>query len=137
MHVLRQLHKTLRPDGVLLDIHPQPEDPRVVIVGNGRRNMIGELDATIDNQEIRDARKRLVSVLRSGLFRTEERRIFSFHKYYESVEEWLELRRERGSTNIIPSGVLRAARRELRAEGTQLAVATRIRATVLRRLALP
>lgn len=134
MHVLRQLHKTLRSDGVLLDIHPQPEDPRVVVVHAGRSIPIGALDAAEDNAEIRQARKRLASVQRAGLFRTERRSIFTFRKYHATVDTWLEHRRDRCATSIIPAEVLRAAKREMRAEGATLAVVDRVRASVLRRV---
>lgn len=134
MHVLRQLHKSLRPEGVLLDIHPQPEDPRVVVVNAGRSIPIGSLDATEDNREIRDARQRLASVQRAGLFRTERRRIFTFRKYHDSVDAWLEHRRDCNATSIVSAEVLRAAKREMRAEGATLAVINRARASTLRRV---
>lgn len=134
MHVLRQLHKTLRPDGVLLDIHPQPEDPRVVVVRAGRSIPIGALESAEDNAEIRQARKLLASVQRAGLFRTERRSIFTFRKYHDTVDAWLEHRRDRNATSIIPTEVLRAAKREMRAEGTALVVVDRVRASALRRV---
>ena len=134
VHVLRQLHKTLRPDGVLLDIHPQPENPRVVVVRAGRSIPIGALDAVEDNAEIRQARQRLASVQRAGLFRTERRSIFTFRMYHDTVDAWLEHRRDRDATSIIPADVLRAATREMRAEGAILAVIDRVRASALQRV---
>jgi hypothetical protein len=118
---------------VLFDIHPQPEHPLVVVVRSGRSTPIGSLDSSEDNQEIRDARKQLASVQRAGLFSTESRLIFTMRKHYESVEEWLDDRRDRGATSIIPPEVMRAARREMRAEGAALAVRYRVRASALRR----
>lgn len=137
MHVLRQLHKTLRPGGVLLDIHPQPTHPRVAVFISGRAIPIGSLDATEDNSDIRAAQKRLVSVQRAGLFRTERRTRFAVRTYHDSVDAWLEYRREREATNIIPPEVMRAAKREMRAEGATLAVISRIRAGALRRVEAP
>lgn len=121
---------------MLLDIHPQPDHPRVMVIRAGRSTPIGSLDASEDNQEIRLARRRLVSVQRAGLFRTERRSIFTMRKYHDSVEAWLDDRAERGATSIIPPDVMRAARREMKGKGGTLVVANRIRATTLRKKAL-
>jgi hypothetical protein len=134
VHVLRQLHAAIRPDGKLIDIHPQPEDPRVEIVGPDRSIPVGEIDWTVDSHEIRAARKRLAAVQREGLFRRERRRMFEFRMYHDSVDAWLEYRRARDATSTVPPRLLRAARREMRAEGTRLVVAERVRATALRRV---
>ncbi|MDQ3964358.1 MAG: hypothetical protein M3277_10670 [Actinomycetota bacterium] len=134
MHVLRQLHKALRPGGLLVDIHPQPQDPRVEIVHPEGSVSVGAIDWTVDSREIRDARKRLTEVVREGLFRLEKRRWFDLHMYHESVEAWLAHREERGQTSPIDDEVLRRARRELRPGEGRLAVIERIRASVLRRL---
>ena len=136
MHVLRQLHKALRPRGVLLDIHPQPEHPRVGIVHGRQVTPVGALDWTEDIREIRDARKRLASVQRAGLFRTEKRRVFTMRMYHDSVDAWLEFRHDRGATSIVPAHVLRAARREMRSAGGVLMVTERVRASVLRHIPL-
>lgn len=134
MHVLRQLHKALKLGGLLLDIHPQPEDPRVVLVHPEGAVTIGAIDWTVDNQEIRDARKRLARVVREGFFRLESRRWFDLAAYHESVEAWLSRREERGQTSPIPEEVLRRARTELRPGEGRLAVVERVRASALRRV---
>lgn len=137
MHVLRQLHKTLRPGGVLLDIHPQPTDPRVTVLVSGRTIPIGSLDASEDNSEIRAAQKRLAGVQRAGLFRTERRTRFVMRTHHESVDAWLDYRRERDATNIIPPEVMSAAKKEMRAEGATLIVISSIRAGALIRVEAP
>ncbi len=132
MHVLRQLHQALRPAGVLLDIHPEPQHPRVEIVRGNHSTPVGSLDWTQDIRDIREARERLVSVQRAGLFRVEGRRLFTFRIYHDDVDAWLAFREEHDSTNVVPPDVLRAARREMRAPGATLAVLERARATALR-----
>jgi len=102
-------------------------------VKSGRSILIGSLDATQDNFEIREAQKRLASVQRAGLFRTERRTRFTMRTYHDSVDAWLEYRRIRDATNTIPAEVMRAAKREMRVEGATLAVISRIRAGALRR----
>jgi hypothetical protein len=133
VHVLRQVHGALRPNGLLLDFHPQPEDPRVEIVQSGDSVPIGAIDWTVDSREIRDARKRLAEVVREGLFRVVKRRWFDLAAYHESVDAWLAYREERGQMSPIPDEVLRRAHRELR-PGARVAVIERIRATTLRRI---
>ena len=133
MHVLRQIHKTLRPDGLLLDIHPQPEDPRVEIERDGQSVRIGTIDWTQDKKEIRDARKRLQAIQREGLFRIERRRLFDLRAYHESVDAWLEYRADKGCSSVVTPSVLRAARRELRSGRGRVVVIERVRATALRR----
>ncbi|MQA99265.1 MAG: hypothetical protein GEU78_03080 [Actinobacteria bacterium] len=127
----------MRPHGVLIDIHPQPEDPRVEIVGRDGSISVGRVDWTVDSRVIRDARKRLAAVQREGLFRLERRRMFEFRMYHDSVDAWLEYRRDRDTTSVIPARLLRAARREMRAEGSRLVVVERARASALRRMNAP
>ncbi|HEV3472036.1 MAG TPA: hypothetical protein VG408_02360 [Actinomycetota bacterium] len=134
MHVLRQLHKALRPGGLLLDIHPQPQDPRVEIVHPEGSVAVGAIDWTVDSREIRAARKRLALVMRDGLFRLEKRRWLDLRMYHESVAAWLAHREERGQTSPIPEEVLHRARRELRPGEGRVAVIERVRASALRRI---
>ncbi len=134
MHVLSQIHEALRPDGVLVDVHPQPEHPRVVIVRREGAVAVGRIDWTEDNREIRAARRRLSAVQRQGFFRLERRRTFELRAYHESVDAWLEYRRDRGETSPIAPGTLLAARRELRSGGGSLVVIERMRASALRPL---
>ncbi|MFN2491064.1 MAG: hypothetical protein ABR529_15305 [Actinomycetota bacterium] len=133
MHVLRQIHKALNPLGLLLDIHPQPEDPRVEIERADQTVPIGRIDSTEDNQEIREARKRLALIQCEGLFRLEGKRFFDLRVYHESVDAWFEYRREKGATSVVAPSVLRAARRELRSGEGQVVVIERVRASALRR----
>lgn len=139
MHVLRQVHKALNPHGLLLDIHPQPEDPRVEIDHGGHSVPVGRMDWTQDSEEIRQARRRLVSTQRDGLFRLERRRRFDLRAYHDSVDAWLEYvtyyntGRGEDASNRIPSSILRGARRELSRRGGRVVVIERVRASALRR----
>jgi hypothetical protein len=44
VHVLREVHKALRPKGILLDIHPLPEDPRLEVVRDRGTQAVGTID---------------------------------------------------------------------------------------------
>lgn len=125
--------RALRSGGLLIDLHPQPEDPRVEILQGGDSVLLGAVDWTVDSREIRDARKRLARVVREGSFRVEKRRWFELAAYHKSVDAWLAYREERGHTSPIHDEVLRRAHREMR-PGDRLAVIERIRASALRRI---
>ena len=138
MHVLRQIHKALRPGGVLLDIHPQPKDVRIEVVSANRSTPIGTLDGSEDHHSIRKARKRLLAVQREGPFRLEGRRTFDLRIYHESVEAWLEFHRDQGYGCIseLPPEVLRRTRRALRSEGGEIVLIEPVRASALIRIAV-
>jgi hypothetical protein len=121
-------------NGVLMDVHPEPEHPRVEVVRRERAVAVGSIDWTEDNRQIRAARRRLSAVQRQGFFRLERRRMFDLRAYHDSVDAWLEYRRDRGATSPIASGTLLAARRALRSGGGSVVVIERIRASALRRL---
>lgn len=131
VHVLRQLHKTLRPRGVLLDVHPLPRHPRVEIWRSGRRTSLGHLDDTLGIHQIRAARARLAAIVREVLFQVGARRWFDWRVHYSSVEAWLRRREERNSTSVIPTGLLPRVRREMRTPGSTLVIGERTRAAVL------
>lgn len=133
MHVLREVHKALRPKGILLDVHPQPEDPRIEVVHDRGTQAVGTIDGSEDSRDIRRARRRLSGLQAEGLFNLEHRVIFDISIYHDSVDAWLEFRRERGETSIITEDLLRNARSAMRKKGAQLVARERVRASSLRR----
>ena len=133
MHVLREIHKALRPNAVLLDFHPQPQNPPVEVVHTGGTQEVGRIDWTQDSREIRRARRRLSALEAEGLFRLERRLYFDLSMYHDSIDAWLEHRRRREEANVLPEGLLRNARKAMRRKGAQLVVRERIRASSLRR----
>lgn len=134
MHVLRQIHRALKPGGLLLDLHPQPADPRSEVVGGARAVGIGVVHSESDSIDIREARKRLAGVQRAGLVHLERRRMFEIRFYHDSVDAWIAYRRERQESGTISPNVLRAARNEMRNKGRRLVIRERIRASRLRRV---
>lgn len=134
VHVLRQIHKSLRTKGLLLDIHPLPEDPQVEVVGPKRARSVGALQRHEDSRDIRAARRRFALVAAEGAYGLERRRIFHSRSYHESVASWHEYRDQHGATSVIPPAVLRAVEREMRSPQTKLVVDQRVRASIYRRL---
>ena len=77
MHALSRIHKCLKPDGVLLDVHPQPLNSQIEIWQDGRIHHLGEVDQHEDHLEIEAARAHLWSFEQGGLFVTEQQGILS------------------------------------------------------------
>lgn len=133
VHALREIHRSLRPRGVLLDIHPQMQHPSVEVHREGRAIAVGTIDWTEDNREIRGARTRLARLERDGLFRTKRRVRFDMLARFRSVDGWLRYRAERAYSSPVPADTVRRARREM-ARGGELVTRTHIRGSRLRRL---
>jgi hypothetical protein len=134
VHALETIHHSLRADGVMLDIHPQPKNIRMEVWQEGRVESLGPLDNEDDIRDIRQARARLSLVERQGLFITERRKTFDLLEHYPTVEDWLERRAWEGETSVIPEGMLDSIRHLLTAGGGELIKREPIRASLLRRL---
>lgn len=108
--------------------------PRVCVLRDDDLVDVGIIDWTGDNSSILAARRRLDSLKRDGLFRVRERTRFETKDYYDSVDEWLQIRRDRGATSIVPAATLRRARTRLRSGGSKLVVVLRVRAILFDRI---
>jgi hypothetical protein len=131
VHVLEQIHRWLRPGGVLLDIHPEPENPSVSI----GRHEIGWVDNTPRLGSIRSARAALSSVVEQGLFARERAIVFDYRSRFASVDDWLEYRQARRATSSVDPALIDRARQVMSAEpGATLVVSEHVLATRLARL---
>lgn len=115
-----------------MDVHPLPKNPWVDVVGNEGTHSIGAIDWTDDCRDIRRARRRLSKMEALGLFVRERRVFFDLAMYHDSVDAWLEFRRQHGATSIIAADMLGRARKALGKKGAQLVVRERVRATSFR-----
>lgn len=135
MHVLQHIHRWLRPDGVLLDLHPEPEQPVVEAIVGTDHSYLGRIDTTSLVGNIHRARETLRSIVREGWFAVERSAVFDFVSHFPSVDDWLRHREERRSTSIVDPAIVARAR-ELLSESTsgELRVSERLLATRLRRV---
>jgi hypothetical protein len=131
VHVLRKVHKALRPHGVLLDIHPVPAHHRVEVLREGHRSHLGYLDSSAVIERVRDARARLRVAQREGLFELRARRYFDWDAHYSTIEAWFRRRDEYGSMVRIPPELLRRLRRHMRRAGSTFVLSERTRADLL------
>ena len=134
VHVLRQIHRTLAPRGVLLDVHPLPRDVVVEVWHERGRTPVGTLSDATGTPVVNAARAHLRSLVREGLFAVQKHRWFDLRFHFSSVDEWLRRREERGSSVTIPPGVRPRARRLMRSLQGTLVLSERVRATAMERL---
>ena len=135
VHALRQIHRSLRPDGVLLDVHPQPVNPRVDVRQGSRVHDLGEIDAQEDNRQVEDARTQFEVLLKEGLFSQEAKDFFDWCEHHDSVAGWQERLASEEWGLVAPPEMIETARRLLSSGGGELVTKLQVRAARLRRLA--
>ncbi len=85
MHALKQAHRVLKPDGILIDLRPAPKHRRVGI-GEGKQwKSVGAMREKFD--EDRAANRAVAQVLREGLFQTKGRVEFDLDRQMDTLED--------------------------------------------------
>ncbi len=72
---------------MLLDIHPQPQQPRIEVRIDRGSVEFGRLDSSIFTGDIHTARGSLASTIAQGLFLIEEETEFEFLYHFDDVDE--------------------------------------------------
>jgi hypothetical protein len=87
VHALQKIHRLLRPDGHLIDIHPT-SDPASIEVRLGlQTTLAGWLHENDDYVEYEYADEALAKVAGSGLFVVERAGVFQFVTHAASIAE--------------------------------------------------
>ena len=87
VHALEEIHRLLKPTGVLIDIHPVAESSPIEIHQGGKIDLAGHLSVRqwcIDYQQADNA---LAEIVQRGLFAVEREAVFDSLTYYDSVAE--------------------------------------------------
>jgi len=87
VHALEEIHRLLKPDGELIDIHPVSEHSSIEIHQNRNIDLVGYLEVNqwcVDFQQADDA---LAGITKRGLFSVEQKGNFDTLTYYDSAEE--------------------------------------------------
>ncbi len=134
MHALRKLYAALRPRGVLLDVHPEPEHSPVEIRRIAETIAIGQVDQIEDIADITGAYASLRQVLDAGLYVLEDERTFDFVRHFESIETMLAYREARQSSGTIAEEVLVRGRELLAEAPGEVCVRHMIRAACYRKV---
>lgn len=134
MDALSRIHKCLKGDGVLLDIHPQPQNSQVEVWQDGLIRHLGEVDQHEDHVEIDAAREHLRSFQRDGLFAVEKRGLFELLEHHPSVTSWQDRWDREGYRLVAAPELLDSANDFLASGGGELVIREPVRATSFRRL---
>jgi len=86
VHALEDIHRLLKPDGRLIDIHPFAEAPLIEIHQGGKIAFAEQVPAYAV-EDIQQAENALAHVIEHGLFAVERAREFDFRIYASSVVE--------------------------------------------------
>ena len=134
MHVLNKVHCSLQAGGVLLDTHPEPENPSIEVrLAGGTVVPIGIIDASSLISNIQAARASLGQVIAAGRFHPEREVTFEFLAQHASVAAWLAHREQQESTGKLSNEVIARARTLLAESDGVIVVRERSRALKLLR----
>jgi SAM-dependent methyltransferase len=111
VHALEEIHRLLRPDGVLIDIHPAREAPLVEVHADGRI-VVTETYPRAHGDDLVQAEEALSESVRTGVFAEEAVRAFEFMTYGSSVAELRAFFEEAGAYDASPIDDQVASRRD-------------------------
>jgi hypothetical protein len=86
VHALEEIHRLLRPDGSLIDIHPSLEAP-LVEIHQDEKTVFAEPVPEHAYQGKQQAEKALTDVVQRGLFMVQRAGVFDFRVYASSIVE--------------------------------------------------
>jgi hypothetical protein len=90
VHALEEVHRVLRPNGVLIDLRPALRRRRVGVYDGSQVQWLGRTHEQFD--EDRAANRAVAEVLRAGLFRRKSLTSFDLDRVMqtaEDFEDWL------------------------------------------------
>jgi hypothetical protein len=133
VNVLHRVHRWLRPGGRVLDIQPEPEDASVAVRDGKRLTFVGPYQRPAIYQNIHAARAALAGMVGEGLFTRERSVGFEVLYHFDSVDQWLAYRVERGTSTEVDPALLARARDVLTETAGELLIREQMRATRYRR----
>lgn len=86
VHALKQIHRLLQPDGVLIDIRPHPEGAFITLYQEDRV-LFSERKRDYDSEDQLAADRAIAEVLQQGLFDRDRSIEFVFNTHASSVPE--------------------------------------------------
>jgi hypothetical protein len=112
VHALSEIHRLLRADGVLIEIHPVREPPTIEVRSDGELRF-SEHDPGYDYEaELRSAEAAVAEVLLRGLFILDGEAIFDFFTHATSVRELREFFAVSGAYDEAPKDEAQARRQD-------------------------
>lgn len=89
VHALEEIHRLLKPPGVLIDIHPVSEASPIEIHDEGNIELAGYLSVPQWCTDFQQADNALTEIVQRGLFTVERQDVFDSLTYYPSAAEML------------------------------------------------
>jgi SAM-dependent methyltransferase len=86
VHALEEIHRLLKPDGILIDIHPEPEGP-IYKVFQGDRTLFSERKRATCSEDVLQAENALAISIQNNLYSVDQQGEFDFLIYASSVKE--------------------------------------------------
>ena len=87
VHALEEIHRLLKPDGALIDIHPVSEPSPVEIHQAGNVELVGLLSVRQWCFEFEQADIALAEIIQRGMFTVERNALFDLPTHYASADE--------------------------------------------------
>jgi hypothetical protein len=134
VHALRRIHRSLRPGGVLLDLHPQPEPAAVEVWHGGQVEHLGHVDQKDDIGDILEARVRLGQVEVDGWYVNQRQEFFDLIAHFPTASDWQEYQAKEGYSGVLSDDLLASAHELMATSGGEFIVREPIRASLLKRL---
>ena len=127
------MHRWLRPDGIVLDVHPRPEHSRVEIRADGKSTEFGQLDESSLIQSVNAVHLTLASAIWDGYFVHEETRHFEFLYHFDSVDACESFLAEEWEDFEVDPALMSRARELLANNEGELVIREPVQAARLRR----
>jgi hypothetical protein len=87
VHALEEIHRLLKPNGALIDLHPVSEPSSIEIYRAGKVHQVGRLSVRQWCFEFEQADIALAEITQRGMFIMERNAIFDLPTYYTSAVE--------------------------------------------------
>ena len=110
VHALEQIHVLLKPDGQLIDIHPNGELVEFISLLDEGQQFIGYMHETDEYIEYRQADEAIQTAVSKGLFQVVKTGEFEFRTYADSFDELEAFLDENWSDAVVGEDVIVKAR---------------------------
>jgi len=87
VHALEEIHRLVKPTGILIDIHPVAEPSPIEIHQGEKIEPVGDLSIRQWCSDYQHADEALTEIKQRGLFMVERESMFNSLTYYDSVAE--------------------------------------------------
>jgi hypothetical protein len=136
VHALEITHSLLKPGGLLIDIHPTSQLPRVEVHLEGEVQLAGYVDDRDGFIEYILADRALLEAEACGLFRLEREKYFSFLHHADTIIEMTGYITAEWSSAILPKATLARAEQLIGQpeQGAEIVIREPIRITRFRTL---